>query len=590
MARIIIISVFGLLIRLLFLNIKPAWMDEVSTVLFSLGNSSYLLPVDQVVELPQFMASLTRNADATAIDTIYFLLSENNHPPFYFFFAHIWMDLFSRAGEVPSLAVARAFSVLCSIGAIPAAFWAARTAFKSSAAGYWSAALMAVSPFGVFMAQEARHYGLAITLVTFSLACFAAVVARLWIYQKLPPWLCGLWLTTHVVAFSTHYFYGLTFAAQSLVIGVLALQQSRHKGLAWLGAAVWRRVYLTLLTSVLLMATWLPVMLNFYGSTQADNVRADFTQLSNWINPIFQMLALWVLTVLTPITFFADTPLKITAIVLSGVFMLGVLIWMVPILWRRLGHLRRSPKNYQGLFTIGGFCLAMFGLFAIVCYGYGADITRGFRYQFTYYPAIVILLGRMLSVQLPTQHRQGSQIQASNRPPGWFSKIFPSNYQHGQIIWAISCLSALFVVTNLAFPKFYAPDRFVPFMQTHSEFPIVLGAVAPIEPKPTVVGTEVLSVAWEIARHFPPEKTTSGWSAPPKFVVVRTGYGAQSPPDTILSQALEDVSRPFDLWTLNYAPDLSQEDCQSASQMPQGNKGSYHYTHYVCDSDFSVSP
>ncbi|MDA0673045.1 MAG: glycosyltransferase, partial [Cyanobacteria bacterium] len=55
----------ALAIRLLGLTLKPAWMDEVATAIYSLGNSSYLLPLDQTVDLGAMLAPLRPRPDAT---------------------------------------------------------------------------------------------------------------------------------------------------------------------------------------------------------------------------------------------------------------------------------------------------------------------------------------------------------------------------------------------------------------------------------------------------------------------------------------------------------------------------------------------
>lgn len=111
---VLALFLLGLLLRVTNLDLKTAWMDEVSTVIFSLGNSSFLLPVDQLVDLDALLQPIRAQASATPIDSARFLLQENNHPPLYFMLAHLWMDLFSTDGVTASLPIARLFS----------AFWA----------------------------------------------------------------------------------------------------------------------------------------------------------------------------------------------------------------------------------------------------------------------------------------------------------------------------------------------------------------------------------------------------------------------------------------------------------------------------------
>ena len=134
---VLVVGLFlvGLALRVTHLDLKTAWMDEVSTVIFSLGNSSFLLPLDQIVDLDTLLQPIQVNAAATPLDSARFLLQENNHPPLYFMLAHGWMDLFSTAGATASLPVARLFSAIWGALAIPVIYWATQQTFQSRLAG-----------------------------------------------------------------------------------------------------------------------------------------------------------------------------------------------------------------------------------------------------------------------------------------------------------------------------------------------------------------------------------------------------------------------------------------------------------------------
>ena len=93
----------GLALRVSNLDLKTAWMDEVSTVIFS------LLPIDQLVDLDALLQPIRAHAEATPLDSARFLLQENNHPPLYFMLAHVWMDLFSTDNVTASLGLSASF-------------------------------------------------------------------------------------------------------------------------------------------------------------------------------------------------------------------------------------------------------------------------------------------------------------------------------------------------------------------------------------------------------------------------------------------------------------------------------------------------
>ncbi|WP_121968637.1 phospholipid carrier-dependent glycosyltransferase [Leptolyngbya sp. BC1307] len=86
-----------------------------------------------------------------------------------------------------SLWAARALPAVLGALAVPATYLLAWFSFRSRLIGVLCAALMVVSPFGVFLAQEARHYTLAILLVIASLCCF---VLSVWALRQraAPSW------------------------------------------------------------------------------------------------------------------------------------------------------------------------------------------------------------------------------------------------------------------------------------------------------------------------------------------------------------------------------------------------------------------
>jgi uncharacterized membrane protein len=96
---------------------------------------------------------------------IRYLMQEDNHPPAYFALAHLWMNLFPAVQGVASPWAARALPALFGALSVPAVYLAGWLGFRSVVAGHIGAALMAVSPFGVAMAQEARHYSLTTLMV-----------------------------------------------------------------------------------------------------------------------------------------------------------------------------------------------------------------------------------------------------------------------------------------------------------------------------------------------------------------------------------------------------------------------------------------
>lgn len=574
----------GLALRVTHLDLKTAWMDEVSTIIFSLGNSSFLLPLEQIVDLDTLLRPIQANAAATPLDSARFLLQENNHPPLYFMLAHGWMDLFSTAGATASLPVARLFSAIWGALAIPVIYWATQQTFQSRLAGVLSAAFVAVSPFSLFLSQEARHYGLAITLMSLSLGYFA-IATRAVMAGQTPSWKVGLgWVLVNALGFANHYFSALTFTGQGLVLAAIAYQQARRSGVSVLWRPYWRLIYGVALTTALSVLAWLPILLNFYGSPQTTFLREEDASLMKFINPAAQTLAAMITSFVTPANFFAQRPLDFGFIGITIVLTLIFILKFVPAMVRGAQHLNRDAEGQIGMVIMGGFGLAVLSLFALICYGHGSDITRGLRYMFTYYPALMILAGGIFA-----QYWQGRSPQGPLSLAIPFSQRRMSGRRFVQITWVAGLLSALMIVNNLAFPKYYAPDRFVPFMQAHSSHPIAIAATEKIFAEPTVIGAKFLSLGWEIERHFPPDDSHSGWQTPPVFFAIKQGYGVEQPVTESFAHMVSQFTQPMDLWVIRSEIDpadplitATPSLCQLASDTPQGNKGGYLYLHFSC--------
>lgn len=568
----------ALAIRLLGLVSKPLWMDEVATVMYTLGNSSYSAPLDQVMSLDQLLTPLQPRPEATVGSTVHYLMQEDNHPPAYFAIAHLWMHLFPTGQGVASPWAARALPALFGALSVPAVYLAGWLGFRSALAGQIGAAFMAVSPFGVAMAQEARHYSMATLMVTLGLACFA--VGGWSLRRPLPgeaaprpislP-LALLWVGVNALAFATHYFTVLALLAQALVLLALAIHQGRTQPqLLW--QRPWRRLYGVMLGTLAACLVWLPVLLNFYGSSQSSNLAIDLSQPMRWLDPIAQTLAGLIFMVITPITR-AQGALGIAAVVLSVLLLLPVLLGLVAQLIQAWPLVSLTDQGRFGLFLMGGFVLAAIALFFAVTYGLAMDITRGHRYNFVFHPGVMVLLGGLLAVYWPETEAQPRSL----RLPFTQQKI--SGRRTVQVFWMAGLISTLFVVSNLAFAKYFEPAQFVRTIQAESTHPALIGFPASIEEKPTVIGHELLSVGWEIHRHFNPAASNSQWIAPPQFFLWTLPSNPTVPPEEKLTEILSTMPRPFDLWFLHNGSDLSAYGC---TQLSQASSGGHFYSHSEC--------
>jgi mannosyltransferase len=125
-------------------------------------------------------------------------------PPFYFVLLHCWQLI---AGE-SELAV-RALSAFCSLLAVAIVYRLGLQLFDRRA-GLWSAGLMAVAPFHIYYAQEARPYALSVVLSAGLLWVLVWAIAG----SRLSAWLGYVCLAT--LGLYTHYFFALFLATLHL--------------------------------------------------------------------------------------------------------------------------------------------------------------------------------------------------------------------------------------------------------------------------------------------------------------------------------------------------------------------------------------
>ena len=565
----------ALLIRLTYLAAKPAWMDEIATILFSLGNSSRLVPTDQIITLEQMIRPLHLTPGATAKDTAIYLLAEDNHPPAYFVLAHWWMMFYHRLiGDTDGYAsvwAARALPAFFGALAVPVSYWLGWLGFRDRLTALLCAALMAVSPFSVFLSQEARHYTLAILMVMGSLGCFVLAVEAVRERQKLGWLAVSSWVTVNALGVAVHYFCSITYLIEGLVVLCLLGKECVRDRWAW-GRSHWLRIYVVAIGTAAGALLWLPVLLNFYGSPQTRYITGS-RGIGFWLAPIGQSVAGWLYAILAPVTN-GYGPVAVTTIVVSCIVLLfGYVPWFVRVGVRSLRLQWHQPERYPGLLAIGGFFIMGNLVFLAICYVTGFDITRGHRYSFVFYPSIVILVGAMLA---PFWARNNDSLFRQVKLP--LVKRLISGRTFVIAVLAVAFLGSQVIVLDRTHLKFYQADRFVDFLQAESAYPVVLGAESIVGDQPSVYGIEIMSAAWEVQQQL--EKATEPeWKSEPRFILLKRDLIAENNPEAQLRELVRAESEPFDLWLLRILPSLDSVGC---SEPIRGNKGSFAYSHYVC--------
>src|SRR3954452_79765 len=181
----------GAVVRFAGLDTQSLWLDE------------WLTRNHATMSLPDMLTSLTQT---------------EAHPPLYFVCVWLWSKVFGL-GE----AGLRSFSALAGTATVPLAYFAARTRLPGRAA-LLAAALVALNPFSVWFAQEARPYALLELLCVASLVCTIRVAdgaGRRWLWG---------WAVTASLALLTHVFAGFLLVGE--VVWLLRRERSRERLLA----------------------------------------------------------------------------------------------------------------------------------------------------------------------------------------------------------------------------------------------------------------------------------------------------------------------------------------------------------------------
>lgn len=211
--------------------------------------------------------------ERTAGASLSAIFSRRDHPPLLYLLSRLSLQIFGDGAfalRMPSL--------FAGVLALPLLYRLGKEIGRPGA-GLWSALLLALTPFHVRHAQEARHYALLLTLtVATYLLLYRGLRRPSWRAWFLFAMLTGLNLYTHYAAL-------IVLLSQSVLIGL------------WLGYQLWRGRYrlagyvagtATLVT--LLYLPWLPRLLTALGANVGpESVSGQGRQVANSIDLWFRV-------------------------------------------------------------------------------------------------------------------------------------------------------------------------------------------------------------------------------------------------------------------------------------------------------------
>ena len=380
----------GMSLRFANLDAKPASSIEIATLGFSLGQGFAEIPLDRIVDISTLLSPLKFDPALDYSDVFNRLMRESTHPPLYFWLTHWWVKLFADDGQLVSLTLGRSLSAIFGGLAIPAIFGLSWVAFRSRLIAHLAAALMAVSPYGIYLAQEARHYTLTILWIIASLTCLAIATRYIERRTRLPIGLGCLWVVVNALGMATHYFFALALGAEALVVVGLCFWDFK-RNFTQFSFSYWWGIIAVGMGTLVGCLVWLPVASGISSNELTDWIQTSYELGDIW-QPLPRMLA-WLITMLMLLPI-EGTPTAIT--IISALFLLSVLIWLVPALirgWKSALH----SKLALPLKVFLGYWLGAILILLMVIYGLGKDVSLAARYHFVYFPAVIVAIAVALA-------------------------------------------------------------------------------------------------------------------------------------------------------------------------------------------------
>ncbi|MGB3507761.1 MAG: glycosyltransferase family 39 protein [Microcoleaceae cyanobacterium] len=600
--------ILGIALRWTNLADKSASSTEIATLGYSLGHRFFDLPLDQVINLNQLLSPLQLDSTSTPNDVMYNLLSEDNHPPFYFVLNHWWLHLFGTDGELVSLWVGRSLSCIFGVAAIPAIFGLGWLAF-SPLVGQMAAALMAVSPYGIYLAQESRHYTFTILWIIASISCWITAIRYIKKRELLTIWLGCFWVIINSFGIATHYFFSLVLAAEGLVIGWLWLRDIKNSLQRY-----WWRIYTVGLGTFIGFLVWLPVLtIGNVNNELTDWISTSFELDEIWL-PLPRLLA-WLLTMVWLLPFEGTS---LIVIILSAITLLGILIWVSPHLWRgwKVQMIGETSLSFQMFF---GFFVGAIAIFLAIIYGIGKDLSLAARYHFVYFPVVIILLAVALAkcwdnsgnqTQVETvfsdKKNRGFQLlklrdffrrsgkgkikeeTARKKNLIFLISTFATNLNFSQLkqmekrvvilVLVMGLSGGLTVVTNYGYQKSRRADLLAEVIKIQSQAPPLIATTYQTHSEIRAL----IALGLEFKRQENDNNMTNFFL--PQFLLVKRQQEQRLTSDSPLAKFLSQTARPLDLWGVNLKveeSDLETFKClEYSGSQPKIN--GYRYNLYRC--------
>jgi len=378
---VIIIIGLGIFFRFAHLGQKIYCCDESWTSVAISGNT--VAELRQEVSHHQGTIPITTfdkyqhiNPDHGVADTLnYLITSDPQHPPLYYVMVRLWAQVF---GDSPT--GVRSLSALISLLIFPSVYWLCLELFESPVVGWVAMALIAVSPWQLFFAQEARQYSLWMGEILGSSAALLRAIRQ----ENKGNW--AVYTLTLALGLYTHLFTVLVMIAHGIY--VVIQQQFRF-------TKTFLNYLLGTIAAFLMFLPWLIVLITHLST--ALELTSGFAV--RWIDNPFELITIFLIRVTR--TFF-DLNLTSDRVVFNSLTLEGSLFYSIPALIFSLvlilyliffiGKVSQN-KTSLFIFVLGGFTGLLLVIYDLI---FGGIRSLQVRYQLPLYLSIEIIVAYVL--------------------------------------------------------------------------------------------------------------------------------------------------------------------------------------------------
>lgn len=524
-------------LRLLGALLRPVWLDEAATAIFSSGHSSWQTPINRLVPLDRFLTALRLDHAGPWLAGLGPLQQEDNHPPLHVAISALAAHLLQADGTVLTPLSGRWPAVLLGSLAVPLLHQAIQVISGSRRAARLGALWIAISPLAVSIGLEARQYGLAMSCVCAALWALACSWQALQQGRSLDAGPAAGWISANLLGVLSHHLVVVSITAQLLCLGLLAWHCKPAR-------AAWLRSLMPPLIALLLAGGWL--LLHGAGGAPDQTTWLDFDrqQPLQWLLIALRLLLSGLCGVLAP----GSSVQATWQLLFLGLAGLGTLIGLISL--AALLRSARRPPSLQLLFTLCS-ALALLGFCALT----GKDMSRALRYGFLDLPGVLALL----AVACDQAWERGRQRLVLR-------------------LLGCSLLCSLGVAAGVALPASTNPELLMLKVGADSSAPIVLAFnERSLNHGQPLIGYEGLSVAWHV--HDRGQERWRRQGEAPRWLLL-IGDGRAAPAGL---QRLEELKGRFDLWLINAAGSsrlvVQRQDCR---RLEQGRAGGHRFEHLRC--------